>query len=130
MALSFSALVVSSKLQCNPNPPSKYSNTWIQNPHLFTRCESSESKLPEKQSELPKRSSNLQIGSPIVIVEAPEIIKTAASMPCLRVNTGLVKAGDVGRIVARKPKDVWAVRLTIGTFLIDGKNFKPLDLDK
>lgn len=34
------------------------------------------------------------------------------------------------RIVARKPKDVWAVRLTLGTFLMDGKYFKPLDLDE
>ncbi|KAF3329859.1 hypothetical protein FCM35_KLT05190 [Carex littledalei] len=33
----------------------------------------------------------------------------------LRANTGQVKAGDVGRVVARKPKDVWAVRLAIGT---------------
>lgn len=33
------------------------------------------------------------------------------------------------RITSRKPKDVWAVRLTIGTYLIDGKYFKPLQLD-
>ncbi|XP_043701745.1 uncharacterized protein LOC122652139 [Telopea speciosissima] len=130
MALSFSSAGFSSKLQYNPNPPLKYLKTWIQNPHMVFRCESSESEFPEKQSELPKRNSKLQIGSPIVFVEAPEIIKTAASVPCLRVNTGLVKAGDVGRIVARKPKDVWAVRLAIGTYLIDGKHFRPLDLDE
>ncbi|XP_076904579.1 protein CHLORORESPIRATORY REDUCTION 42, chloroplastic [Bidens hawaiensis] len=74
-------------------------------------------------------SDSLQIGSPIIIVEAPKMLKTAASVPCLRVNSGLVKAGDVGRIMSRKPKDVWAVRLTIGTYLIDGKYFKPLQLD-
>ncbi|RRT63760.1 hypothetical protein B296_00030831 [Ensete ventricosum] len=34
------------------------------------------------------------------------------------------------RIIARKPKDVWAVRLAIGTYLIDGKYFKPLDVDE
>ncbi|KAK8968285.1 hypothetical protein KSP40_PGU013530 [Platanthera guangdongensis] len=33
------------------------------------------------------------------------------------------------RIVSRKPKDVWAVRLAICTYLIDGKHFRPLDLD-
>ncbi|KAK1433518.1 hypothetical protein QVD17_10429 [Tagetes erecta] len=82
-----------------------------------------ESKEPEEGS------SSLQIGSPIIIVEAPQMLKTAASVPCLRVNSGLVKAGDVGRIMSRKPKDVWAVRLTIGTYLIDGKYFKPLQLD-
>ncbi|KAL5765360.1 hypothetical protein ACOSP7_015977 [Xanthoceras sorbifolium] len=75
------------------------------------------------------RKSKLEIGSPIIVIEAPKMIKTAASVPCLRVNSGFVKAGDVGRIVSRKPKDVWAVRLRIGTYLIDAKYFKPLDLD-
>ena len=35
----------------------------------------------------------------------------------------------VCRVVSRKPKDVWAVRLSIGTYLIDAKYFKPLTLD-
>ncbi|KAF5751669.1 hypothetical protein HS088_TW02G00685 [Tripterygium wilfordii] len=55
------------------------------------------------------------------------MIKTATSVPCLRVDSGLVKPGDVGRVVSRKPKDAWAVRLAIGTYLIDGKYFKPLE---
>lgn len=77
-----------------------------------------------------KSTTKLGIGSPVVVIEAPKMIKTAATMPCLRVNTGLVKPGDVGRIVSRKPKDVWAVRLAIGTYLIDGKYFKPLELSE
>ncbi|KAM5584874.1 protein CHLORORESPIRATORY REDUCTION 42, chloroplastic [Rosa sericea] len=88
------------------------------------KCESTESELPANA-----KKSKLAIGSPVIVVEAPRMIKTAASVPCLRVNSGLVKPGDVGRIVSRKPKDVWAVRLTIGTYLIDGKYFKPLELD-
>ncbi|GJN07910.1 hypothetical protein PR202_ga25783 [Eleusine coracana subsp. coracana] len=70
----------------------------------------------------------LKIGSPIVILEAPTMLKTAASVPSLRHNSGQVKAGDVGRIMARKPKDVWAVRLAVGTYLLDGKCFRPLDV--
>ncbi|CAI8597770.1 unnamed protein product [Vicia faba] len=89
------------------------------------RCESKDS--PEENKFLEKRSK-LEKGSPIIIIEAPKMIKTAASVPCLKVNSGLVKPGDVGRIVSRKPMDVWAVRLSIGTYLIDGKYFKPLDL--
>nr|AKH05253.1 chlororespiratory reduction 42 [Pelargonium tetragonum] len=85
------------------------------------RCESKE---PSKQS-----SRKLEVGSPIIVVEAPRMIKTADSVPCLRVNSGLVNPGDVGRIVSRKPMDVWAVRLAIGTYLIDGKYFKPLELE-
>ncbi|KAJ4908046.1 hypothetical protein Rs2_11704 [Raphanus sativus] len=77
-----------------------------------------------------KTQSGLQVGSPIIIVEAPKVIKTAASMPCLRANSGLVKPGDVGRIVSRKPKDLWAVRLSIGTYLLDGKYFKALELEE
>ncbi|CAN6320180.1 unnamed protein product [Urochloa humidicola] len=69
----------------------------------------------------------LKVGSPIVILEAPVMLKTAASVPSLRHNGGQVKAGDVGRILARKPKDVWAVRLAVGTYLLDGKFFRPLD---
>ncbi|KAI3726697.1 hypothetical protein L1987_66497 [Smallanthus sonchifolius] len=86
-------------------------------------------RIMSGSKESPEVSNSLQIGSPIIIVEAPKMLKTAASVPCLRVNSGLVKAGDVGRIMSRKPKDVWAVRLTIGTYLIDGKYFKPLQLE-
>ncbi|AES71607.1 hypothetical protein MtrunA17_Chr3g0119011 [Medicago truncatula] len=91
----------------------------------LVRCESKDSS---EENELLEKRSKLDKGSPIIIIEAPKMIKTAASVPCLRVNSGLVKPGDVGRIVSRKPKDVWAVRLSIGTYLIDGKYFKPLDL--
>ncbi|XP_059281396.1 protein CHLORORESPIRATORY REDUCTION 42, chloroplastic [Lycium ferocissimum] len=74
-------------------------------------------------------SKKLEIGSPIIVIESPKLLKTAASVPCLISNAGLVKPGDVGRIVSRKPMDVWAVRLSIGTYLIDRKYFKPLDLE-
>ncbi|KAJ6386258.1 hypothetical protein OIU77_029264 [Salix suchowensis] len=128
MASSFSP--TSTIPRTNPTLQSNHStnNVWNQRLHLVTRCESKESS---SETNLPaKRTAKLGIGSPIVVIEAPKMIKTAATMPCLRVNTGLVKPGDVGRIVSRKPKDVWAVRLAIGTYLIDGKYFKPLELDE
>ncbi|KAK8602252.1 hypothetical protein V6N12_052066 [Hibiscus sabdariffa] len=89
-----------------------------------------ESPSVEPVVPAPSRSRRLEIGSPIVVIEAPKVIKTAASVPCLRANSGLVKPGDVGRIVSRKPKDVWAVRLAIGTYLLDGKYFKALEFDE
>ncbi|CAA2985989.1 Hypothetical predicted protein [Olea europaea subsp. europaea] len=92
---------------------------------VVTKCESNEeAKLTTN------KGSKLEIGSPIIVTEAPQMLKTAASVPCLRINAGSVKPGDVGRIVSRKPKDVWAVRLSIGTYLIDGKYFKPLEIDE
>ncbi|XP_057782072.1 protein CHLORORESPIRATORY REDUCTION 42, chloroplastic [Salvia miltiorrhiza] len=90
------------------------------------------SHLVVMKCELNERNSSekkLEIGSPIIVIEAPKLLKTAASVPCLRANAGLVNPGDVGRIVSRKPKDVWAVRLSIGTYLMDAKYFKPLELD-
>ncbi|CAN6465062.1 unnamed protein product [Victoria cruziana] len=74
--------------------------------------------------------ASLGIGSPIIVVEAPPALKTADSMPSLKMNTGQIKPGDVGRVVARKPKDVWAVRLAAGTYLLDAKYFAPLDLEE
>ncbi|KAG8387304.1 hypothetical protein BUALT_Bualt02G0007400 [Buddleja alternifolia] len=100
------------------------------NQFAVTKCELNEpSSSPQIKQLGAQKGSKLEIGSPIIVVEAPQLLKTAASVPCLRTNSGLVKPGDVGRIVSRKPKDVWAVRLSIGTYLIDGKYFKPLELD-
>lgn len=61
---------------------------------MASKCELEE---PSKDIKLNSKGSRLQIGSPIVVVEAPKMIKTAASVPCLRINAGLVKPGDVGR---------------------------------
>nr|XP_016491163.1 PREDICTED: uncharacterized protein LOC107810847 [Nicotiana tabacum] len=98
-------------------PPLKFYN-------FVTKCD-----LKEPSADSKIDSKKLGIGSPIIVIEAPKLLKTAASVPCLRPNDGLVKPGDVGRIVSRKPMDVWAVRLSIGTYLIDGKYFKPLELE-
>lgn len=59
---------------------------------MVTKCESNEeAKLTTN------KGSKLEIGSPIIVTEAPQMLKTAASVPCLRINAGLVKPGDVGR---------------------------------
>ncbi|OVA12296.1 Protein of unknown function DUF3148 [Macleaya cordata] len=122
-------MIQSSKLQHSlTSLKLNYLNTSnIKKSNLVIKCEASE---PSDASRSSSDNSKLQIGSAIIVVDAPQTIKTAASIPCLRVNTGFVKPGDVGRIVARKPKDVWAVRLTIGTYLIDGKHFRPLEIDE
>ncbi|XP_058787292.1 protein CHLORORESPIRATORY REDUCTION 42, chloroplastic [Vicia villosa] len=123
---------MSLSLSCATTKPSLKFHSCLKPQHqrpnnsvTFVRCESKDSS---DENEFLQKRSKLDKGSPVIIIEAPRMIKTAASVPCLRVNSGLVKPGDVGRIVSRKPKDVWAVRLSIGTYLIDGKYFKPLDL--
>uniref|UniRef100_A0A2P2JSF2 Uncharacterized protein n=1 Tax=Rhizophora mucronata TaxID=61149 RepID=A0A2P2JSF2_RHIMU len=65
-----------------------------------TKCESQNPSASSNTGPPAKNSSaKLEIGSPIIVIEAPKMIKTAASVPCLRVNAGLVKAGDVGRLL-------------------------------
>ncbi|XP_021892646.1 uncharacterized protein LOC110810701 [Carica papaya] len=98
-------------------------NSIVRTPNALVRSSSSPSPSPSPST------SPLKIGSPVIVVEAPKMIKTAASVPCLRHNSGLVNPGDVGRVLSRKPKDVWAVRLSIGTYLLDRKYFEPLELD-
>ncbi|CAI9785818.1 unnamed protein product [Fraxinus pennsylvanica] len=89
----------------NPNNSSACSQ---RSQFVVTKCE-----LNEEAKLATNKDSKLKIGSPIIVTEAPQMLKTAASVPCLRINAGLVKPGDVGRVVSRKPKDVWAVRLSI-----------------
>ncbi|KAI5077757.1 hypothetical protein GOP47_0007581 [Adiantum capillus-veneris] len=72
---------------------------------------------------------DLRAGSPIMIIEAPLHLKTAEPMPMLRQNNGFVMPGDAGRIISRRPKDVWAIRFKSGAFLIERRYFKPLDAE-
>ncbi|PIN05756.1 hypothetical protein CDL12_21710 [Handroanthus impetiginosus] len=125
MALSLFSMPSSSSFSRPINNISQSQSCILRSQIIVTKCQVNESNANLDSKKGPK----LEIGSPIVVIEAPQLLKTAASVPCLRANAGLVKPGDVGRIVSRKPKDVWAVRLSIGTYLIDGKYFKPLELD-
>ena len=59
------------------------------------KCELNEQSLSSESTR--KDALKLGIGTPVIIVEAPKMIKTAASVPCLRVNAGLVNPGDVRR---------------------------------
>ncbi|XP_039140300.1 uncharacterized protein LOC120277502 [Dioscorea cayenensis subsp. rotundata] len=68
-----------------PELPWPHLNRQSRTLSLVTRCQSSGGH------------AELQIGSPIIIVEAPVALKTAAYMPSLRINTGQIKTGDVGR---------------------------------
>ncbi|KAJ0021666.1 hypothetical protein Pint_31712 [Pistacia integerrima] len=120
MAFSISAFSCSNPSDVQMQLNSFNLRTRKPNAHII-KCESKEESA---------RRSKLEIGSPVIIIEAPKMVKTAASVPCLRVNSGLIKPGDVGRIVSRKPKDLWAVRLSIGTYLIDGKYFKAFEVDE
>lgn len=95
MAMSFTSAIKFTSSNPMTTTMPQFHNISNQNenhPIVIINCSSSE---PTKQVEAEK--SKLEIGSPIIVIEAPKMIKTAASVPCLRANSGLVKAGDVGR---------------------------------
>lgn len=99
MALSFSFPTTTNPfLKLHTNSLVQYKYNQLQKPNVvtFIKCDSKDSS-GEPDTDLTTKRSKLEIGSPIIIIEAPKMIKTAASVPCLRLNSGLVKPGDVGR---------------------------------
>ncbi|KAH8976173.1 hypothetical protein BDL97_01G199900 [Sphagnum fallax] len=95
--------------------------------HWSKRLEAQRDAVETKLGAM-KIKETLEVGSPVVIIEAPPMLKTAEPMPMMRPNTGTIKPGDAGRIIDRRPKDVWAVRFVIGAYLIDRRYFEPLEL--
>lgn len=64
-----------------------------------TKCEQKEDSVSSSvQGKNRSKETTLKVGSPIIVIEAPKMLKTAASVPCLRTNSGLVNRGDVGRL--------------------------------
>lgn len=63
------------------------------------KCELEEDSVSSSSVQGKDRGKErtLKVGSPIILIEAPKMLKTAASVPCLRANSGLVNPGDVGR---------------------------------
>lgn len=60
-----------------------------------------------------------------MVTRVPPFLKSADAMSSLR-RGDLVEVGEPGRVVDRRPKDVWAVRFRAGTFLIDRQYIEPL----
>lgn len=89
--LNLSSSIACSKLQYNSNQQFK--------PKFLIKCEAKDSSSSSSSGKSSKEElkSKLEIGSPVIVIEAPKMIKTAATVPCLRVNSGLVNPGDVGR---------------------------------
>ena len=56
------------------------------------------------------------VGDKVKLIESPPYIKTAEPMPMLR-PPNVVKVGEEGTILDRRPGDYWAVRFNKGAFL-------------
>lgn len=97
LSLSFTTSIPCSKFRSCSTSQFDSLNSQIRRPSVVTFTTVCESKEPPAEAGLPGENSKLEIGSPVIVIEAPKMIKTFASVPCLRVNSGLVKPGDVGR---------------------------------
>ncbi|MFB6274916.1 MAG: regulatory protein SipA [Halothece sp.] len=60
------------------------------------------------------------VGDKVKLVESPPYIKTAEPMPMLR-PPNVVKVGEEGTILDRRPGNYWAVRFKNGAFLLESR---------
>jgi len=60
------------------------------------------------------------VGDKVQLIESPPYIKTAEPMPMLR-PPNVVKVGEEGTILDRRPGDYWAVRFKNGAFLLESR---------
>nr|KAJ0199766.1 hypothetical protein LSAT_V11C600318900 [Lactuca sativa] len=75
------------------------------------------SKEPPAETGLTSKAfESLKIGSTTIIVEAPKMLKTTTSLPCLRVNSVLVKADDVGSKSFAEIEEFFSVGMAIHVF--------------
>ncbi len=71
---------------------------------------------------VPERQPPLQVGMQVRVVSLPPYVKTAEPMPMLR-PPDVIRVGEVGEIVDRRPAGYWCVRFASGTFLLEETYF-------
>ncbi len=64
--------------------------------HWSKRLEAQRDAMEAKLGGM-KIKETLEVGSPVVIIEAPPMLKTAEPMPMMRPDTGIIKPGDAGQ---------------------------------
>ena len=69
------------------------------------------------------------VGDKVKLIESPSYIKTAEPMPMLR-PPNVVKVGEEGTILDRRPGDYWAVRFKNGAFLLESRYLEVVSSQK
>jgi hypothetical protein len=69
------------------------------------------------------------VGDKVKLIESPPYIKTAEPMPMLR-PPNVVKVGEEGTILDRRPGDYWAVRFNKGAFLLESRYLQAANADE
>jgi hypothetical protein len=73
---------------------------------------------PQPEAALEPPLPELVVGDRVQLVADPPYFKTADPMPMLR-PPNLVKVGEEGVVIDRRPGGYWGVRFSKGTFLLD-----------
>ncbi|MFB2881723.1 regulatory protein SipA [Floridanema aerugineum] len=63
-------------------------------------------------------SKEFRIGEKVRVVALPPYVKTAEPMPMLR-PPDVIKLGEEGVVIDRRPGGYWGVRFARGNFLLD-----------
>lgn len=81
------------------------------------RCPSSFKKMEDKK---------FTIGQKVKLVAQPPYVKTAEPMPILR-PPNVVRLGEEGIVLDRRPGGYWGVRFEKGAFLLDSQYIEAVD---
>jgi hypothetical protein len=65
-------------------------------------------------------STDFTVGSKVRIITLPPYVKTSDSIPMLR-PPDVIKIGEVGIVLDRRPGNYWSVKFTRGAFLMESQ---------
>jgi hypothetical protein len=62
--------------------------------------------------------TDIKVGDRVTLIALPTYLKTAEPMPMLR-SPDLLKIGDRGIVIDRRPGGYWGIKFDNGAFLLD-----------
>ncbi|MGF1492285.1 MAG: regulatory protein SipA [Microcoleaceae cyanobacterium] len=71
-------------------------------------------------------TKEFKIHQKVRVVALPEYIKTAEPMPMLR-PPNVVKLGEIGIVLDRRPGGYWGVQFEKGAFLMESQYLEPIN---
>ncbi|AMW31454.1 MULTISPECIES: regulatory protein SipA [Oscillatoriales] len=73
-----------------------------------------------------EKDKEFAVHQQVRVIALPPYIKTAEPMPILR-PPNVIKLGEVGVVLDRRPGGYWGVRFTKGSFLIESQYIEAVE---
>ena len=70
--------------------------------------------------------SEIKVGDRIKVIAIPSYVKTAEPMPMLR-PPNVIKLGEEGTILDRRPGGYWGIRFAKGAFMLEDEYFEKVE---